>query len=166
MEGRTTRQKAGEIESFRSLEIGETKWWKEHIPHKGNDLNDITEEGISLLDDTELWWEKQDLLWSCHVSRTKDRVNNDGSFWLQQNGAISSTYTSDWDLQVNTHSFPSNYWRHEITKGKESNRCDLSVYRTLWMDSTPHLFLKRDKKKTRYIFLFAWERLLHDRLSS
>jgi hypothetical protein len=26
MEGRTTRQKAGEIESFRSLEIGETKW--------------------------------------------------------------------------------------------------------------------------------------------
>ena len=49
------RQKAGEIEAFRALEIGAVKWYKEHIPHKGNDLNDITEEGISLLDDTELW---------------------------------------------------------------------------------------------------------------
>ena len=105
----TDSVKKWEIESFRALEIGAAKWCKEHIPRKDNNLNDITEEGFSLLDDAELWWEKQDLLWSCHVSRTKDRVNNDGSFWLQQNGAISSTYTSDWDLQVNTHSFPSNY---------------------------------------------------------
>ncbi len=58
------RQKAGEIEAFRALEIGEAKWCKEYIPCKGNDLNDITEEGISQLDDTELWWEKQDLLWT------------------------------------------------------------------------------------------------------
>ncbi len=32
---------------------------QEHIPHKGNDL---TDEGISLFDDMELWWEKQNLL--------------------------------------------------------------------------------------------------------
>jgi ribonuclease HI len=92
------RQKVGEIEAFRVLEIGTAKWFKEHIPHKGNDLNDITEEGISLLDDMELWWDKQDLLWVCHTARTKDRVNIDGSFRLHQNGAISSTFTSDWYL--------------------------------------------------------------------
>jgi hypothetical protein len=90
------RQKAGEIESFRALEIGAAKWCKEHIPHKGNNLHDITEEGISLLDDVELWWEKQNLLWVCHASRSKDRMNTDGSFVTHQYGAISSTFTSDW----------------------------------------------------------------------
>ena len=34
-------------------------------------------------------------------------------------------------IQANTHSFPSNYWRHKITKTKESNRCDLC--RALWI---------------------------------
>jgi hypothetical protein len=38
------RQKAGEIETFRSLEIGVTKWCKEHIPRKDSNFNDITEE--------------------------------------------------------------------------------------------------------------------------
>jgi hypothetical protein len=47
------RQKTTEIEAFGTLEIGVTKLCKEHIPHKGNDLNDITEEGTTLLDDTE-----------------------------------------------------------------------------------------------------------------
>ena len=28
-------------------------------------------------------------------------------------------------LQANIHSFPSNCWRHKITKAKESDRCDL-----------------------------------------
>ncbi len=28
-------------------------------------------------------------------------------------------------FQAITNSFPSNYWRHKITKGKESDRCDL-----------------------------------------
>ncbi len=76
-----------------------TKWYKGIIPRKGNDLNDITEEGISLLDDMELWWEKQDLLWSCHTLRKKDRMNIDGSFFLHQNGAISATFTSNWYLR-------------------------------------------------------------------
>jgi hypothetical protein len=129
-------QKVGEIETFRVLEIGVAKWYKEHIPHKGNDLNDIMEEGISLLDDTELWWEKQNLLWTCHISRKKDKMNIDGSFRQYQRGAISTTFTIDWYLrqgesrdkmgewlkkttvrsqdqwrilQVNTHRFPSNY---------------------------------------------------------
>jgi ribonuclease HI len=151
------RQKAGEIEAFRALEIGAAKWCREHIPRKGNNLQDITEEGISLLDDVELWWEKQNLLWACHASRSKDRMSDDGSFVTHQHGAISSTFTSDWYLrrgesrdkmgewlkkatvrsqdqrrmlQANTHSFPSNYWRNKITKGKESNKCDLC--RALW----------------------------------
>jgi ribonuclease HI len=93
------RQKSGEIEAFRALEIGVAKWCKEHIPHKGNNLNDITDEGISLLDDAELWWEKQNLLWACHTSRSKDRMNNDGSFVTHQLGVISSTFTSDWYLR-------------------------------------------------------------------
>ncbi len=85
-------------------------------------------------------------------------MNNDGSFVTHQVGAISSTFTSDWYLrkgesrdkmgewlkkatvrsqdqrrtiQANTHSFPSNYWRNKITKGKESNKCDLC--RALWI---------------------------------
>jgi hypothetical protein len=152
------RQKEGEIEAFRALEIGAAKWGKEYIPRKGNDLKDITEEGISLLDDTELWWQKQDLLWACHTSRKKNRMNIDGTFRPHQNGAISATFTSDWYLrkgesrdkmgewlkkatvrsqdqrrmlQANTNNFPWNYWRHKITKGKESNRCDLC--RALWI---------------------------------
>jgi hypothetical protein len=105
----------------------------------------------------ELWWEKQNLLWACHASRSKDRMSDDGSFVTHQHGTISSTFTSDWYLrkgesrdkmgewlekatvrsqdqrrmlQANTHSFPSNYWRHKITKDKESNKCDLC--RALW----------------------------------
>ena len=34
-------------------------------------------------------------------------------------------------LQANTHSFPSNYWRNIITKGKDVNKCDLC--RALWI---------------------------------
>ena len=29
-------------------------------------LESLTNEGLSLLDDMELWWEKQNLLWVCH----------------------------------------------------------------------------------------------------
>jgi hypothetical protein len=71
------------------------KWCKEHIPHKGNDLNDITEEGISLLDDMELWWERQNLLWVSYNSRKKARMGIDGTFLPYQTGAISATFTSD-----------------------------------------------------------------------
>ena len=45
------RQKAGEIEAYKALEIGALKWCKEHIPRNGNDL---TEEGQILLEDPEL----------------------------------------------------------------------------------------------------------------
>jgi hypothetical protein len=53
--GTDFEKKAGEIKAFRALEIGATKWCKEHILLKGNDL---TDEGISLSDDMELWWVK------------------------------------------------------------------------------------------------------------
>ena len=46
------RQKAGEIETLKTLEIGALKWCKEHIPRDGTDL---TEEGQILLEDPELW---------------------------------------------------------------------------------------------------------------
>jgi hypothetical protein len=85
-------QKAGEIEAFRALEIGAAKWCKEHIPHKENDL---TDEGISILDDMELWWRKQNLFWACHNARKKDRMDIDGTFLPHQKGAISATFTSD-----------------------------------------------------------------------
>ena len=80
------------------LEIGAAKWRKEHVPCKGNDLNELTEEGVSLLDDMELWWDKQNLLWTCHTSRKKDRMNIDGTFHPHLGGAISATFTRDWYL--------------------------------------------------------------------
>ncbi len=85
-------------------------------------------------------------------------MNIDRTFRPHQDGAISETFANDWYLwkgdsrakmgeclkkttvrtqdqwkmlQVNTHSFPSNYCRHKITKTKESNRFNL--YRTLWI---------------------------------
>ena len=45
------RQKVGEIETYKALEIDTLKWCKEHIPRDGNDL---TEEGQILLEDPEL----------------------------------------------------------------------------------------------------------------
>ena len=75
-----------------------------------------------------------------------------------QRGPITSTFTTDWFLregqgrellgewmkknaiksqdqrrmlQANSQTFPTNSWRHKITKGRESDRCDLC--RTLWM---------------------------------
>ena len=45
------RKKTGEIETFKSLEIGSLKWFKEHIPRDGNDM---TEEGQILPEDPEL----------------------------------------------------------------------------------------------------------------
>jgi hypothetical protein len=50
----------------------------------------------------ELWWEKQNLLWSCYNSRKKDMcagMKIDGSFLPQQKGEISSTFTIDWYLR-------------------------------------------------------------------
>jgi hypothetical protein len=86
---------------FRALGIGEAKWCKEHIPRKGNDLNDLTDEGISRLDDMELLWENQNLLWVCHTSRKKDRMNIDGTFLpnqkeqSQQPSHATSTYARE-----------------------------------------------------------------------
>jgi hypothetical protein len=34
-------------------------------------------------------------------------------------------------LQANSHTFPTNVWIHKITKGKASDRCDLS--KSLWI---------------------------------
>ena len=34
-------------------------------------------------------------------------------------------------LQANSHTFPSNAWIHRITKGKESDKCDLC--KALWI---------------------------------
>jgi hypothetical protein len=79
-------------------------------------------------------------------------------FIPHQRGPITSTFTTDWFLregqghellgewmtkttvksqdqrrmlQSNSHTFPTNSWIHKITKGRESDRCDLC--RTLWM---------------------------------
>ena len=77
------RQKAGEIEAYKALEIGAQKWCKEHIPRNGNDL---TEEGQILLEDPELRLETINLLMGmsriektrthyggCHILATQQR---------------------------------------------------------------------------------------------
>jgi hypothetical protein len=72
--------------------------------------------------------------------------------YMHNKGAISAPFTSDWYLregesrdklgewlkktsvrstdqrrmlQVVTHSFSTNSWRHKFTKGQESDKCDL-----------------------------------------
>jgi hypothetical protein len=89
------RQKAEEIEAFKTLELGALKWCKEHVPR---DDNDWTEEGQMLLDDPELWLDLLTFSWECHTSRKRDRTTEDGTFLLHKKGAITSTFTGDWLL--------------------------------------------------------------------
>jgi hypothetical protein len=65
------RKKTGEIEAYKTLEIGSLKWCKEHIPRNGNDL---TEEGQILLEDPELWMDRLTFSWECHASRKRERT--------------------------------------------------------------------------------------------
>ena len=100
------------------------------------------------------WRDQASLLKECYESRKRERIHEDGSFMHHQKGPITATYTADWNLnlregeyrgklgawlkgmsvrsqdqrrmlQAITNSFPSNAWIHRITKGKESNKCDL-----------------------------------------
>ena len=89
------RQKAGEIEVFKTLELVALKWSKEHIPRDGNDL---TEEGQILLDDPELWMDHLTFLWAHHASRKRERTTEDGTFFMHNKGTITSTFTGDWIL--------------------------------------------------------------------
>jgi hypothetical protein len=150
------RQKAGEIQAHRAYEKGAEKWRKEHMPRKGK--GNISAEGQELLEDKEVWGNETTLRGSIHDSRKRERSNVDGVFMSHQRGPIISTFTADWFLregqgrellgewmkktavksqdqrrmlQANSHTFPTNSWRHKITKGRESDRCDLC--RTLWM---------------------------------
>jgi hypothetical protein len=77
---------------------------------------------------------------------------------IHQKGPITTTFTADWFLregdgreslgewikstsvrspdqrrmlQENSHTFPSNVWIHRITKGKQSDKCDLC--KALWI---------------------------------
>ncbi len=90
------RQKAGEIESFKSLEDNSLrKWCKELVPRDGNDW---TEEGQMPLDDPELWLDRLTFSWECHASRKRNRTTEDGTFLLHKKGVITSTFTGDWFL--------------------------------------------------------------------
>ena len=150
------RQKAGEKHAFRAFERGAEKWCKEHIQRKETDP--ISEEGQNLLEDTDKWRDHASLLKECYQSRKRERIHEDGSFLHHQKGPITATYTADWFLregeyrrklgewlkmtsvrsqdqrrmlQATTHSLPCNAWIHKITKGKESNKCDLC--KALWI---------------------------------
>jgi hypothetical protein len=89
------RQKTGEIEAFKSLEVGSLKWCKEHVRRDGNDW---TEEGQMLLDDPELWLDHLTFSWECHTSRKRDRTTEDDTFLLHKKGGITSSFTGDWLL--------------------------------------------------------------------
>ncbi len=88
------RQKAGEIEAYKALEIGALKWCREIIPRNGNDLT----EGQILLEDPKLWLDRRTLSWECHASRKRERTTEDGTFLLHNKGGITSTFTGDWLL--------------------------------------------------------------------
>ena len=126
------------------------------MPRKGK--GNISTEGQELLEDKETWGNETALRGVIHDSRKRERSNEDGVFIPHQRGPITSTFTTDWFLregqgrellgewmkkttiksqdqrrmlQANSHTFPTNSWIHKITKGRESDRCDLC--RTLWM---------------------------------
>jgi hypothetical protein len=149
------RQKAGEIQDYRTYEKGE-KWRKEHMPRKGK--GNISAEGQELLEDKDTWGNETVLHGVVYESRKRERSNDDGLFIPHQKGPITSTVTADWFLREgqgremlgewmkmtsvrsqdqrrmlreNSHTFPTNVWIHKITKGKESDRYDLC--RTLWI---------------------------------
>ena len=86
------RQRVGEIEDYKALQIDVLKWYKEHIPRNGNDL---IEEGQILMEDPELWLDRLTFSWECHVSRKRERTTEDDTFLLHNKGAITSTFTGD-----------------------------------------------------------------------
>jgi hypothetical protein len=114
--------------------------------------------GQELLEDKEIWGNETVLHGVIYDSRKRERSNEDSLFMTHQKGPITSTFTVDWFLregqdrellgewmkmtsvrsqdqrrllQTNSHTFPTNSWIHKITKGRESDRCDLC--RTLWI---------------------------------
>jgi hypothetical protein len=148
-------EKAGEIQAYRVYETGSEKWRKEQMLRKGK--GNISAEGQELLEDKEIWGNETDLHGVVCDTRKRERSKEDGLFMTHQKGPITSTFTADWFLRegqgreilgewmkmtsvrsqdqrrilrTNSHTFPTNGWIHKITKGKESDRCDLC--RTLW----------------------------------
>lgn len=77
------RQKPGEIEVFKALEVDALKWCKEHVPRDGNDW---TEEGQMLLDDPELWLDHLTFSWECHTSRKERSYHGRRHFPATQKG--------------------------------------------------------------------------------
>ena len=90
----------------------------------------ISGEGQELLEDKEIWGNETALHGAIYEFRKRERSNEDGLFMPYQKGPITSTFTADWFLREG-HTFPTNAWIHRITKGKESDRCDLC--RALWI---------------------------------
>ncbi len=91
------RQKAVEIQVYRTYEKGPEKWSKEHIPRKGK--GDISEEGQELLEDQDKMGDKTSILKVGHESRKRKRINEHDSFIPHQKGPITSTHTTDWFLR-------------------------------------------------------------------
>jgi len=147
------RQKAGEIQAYRAYEKGAEK---EHMPRKGK--GSISAEGQEVLVDKDVWGNGTSLQEAIYESRKRERSNEDGLFMTHQKGPITTTFTVDWFLRegqgrellgermkvtsvrsqdqrrmlrANSYTFPTNDWIHKITKGKESDRCDLC--RDLWI---------------------------------
>jgi hypothetical protein len=119
------------------------------MPRKGK--GNVSTEGQELLEDKEIWGNEPSLHGAVYESRKRERSNEDGLFMSHQEDQSHphslSTGTSGRDrderlgewmkmtsirsqdqrrmLRTNSHTFPTNVWIHKITKGKESDRCDL-----------------------------------------
>ncbi len=84
---------------------------QESIPSKKKEIRDVT----------ELWWEKQNLLWLWHTSTKKDRKNIDGTF-LPHQKSISSTFTSDWYLNKGKSRYKMGEWLKKTTVRSKGHR--------------------------------------------
>ena len=62
-------------------------------------MSPISEEGQTLLQDTDRWSDQSSLLKEYYESRKRERIHEDGSFFHHLNGSITTTYTSDWLLR-------------------------------------------------------------------
>jgi hypothetical protein len=120
--------------AFPALEIGVVQLCKEHIPHKGNDtdhrwrtpttrrhgtvVGETTSSVVWVMMMVYLCW-----AWWWFINHIEDLACDKLGECLKKTTVRSQDQRRM--LQTITHSFSSNYWRNKITKGKESDKCDL-----------------------------------------
>jgi hypothetical protein len=91
------------------------------MPRKGK--GNISAEGQELLEDQDITFTAD---WFLREGQGRELLGE----WMKMTSVRSEDQRRM--LRANSYTFPTNTWIHTITKGKESDRCDLC--RTLWIE--------------------------------